>query len=82
MAKATALIDKAKNYHKREQKLKSTTQTKKLALAYLNREVNLAQVSYALDQRAGSGSVYITLVNAIRDMWDNGEIKLSTVKSK
>ena len=68
-----SLLQKAKSYKGRKSTVNK--QEKELLIAFLNDEVNLTQVSHALNKKAGSGSVYITLMKTVKEMWDNKEIQ-------
>jgi hypothetical protein len=68
-----ALVLKAKKYVSKKKSVVSAAE-KKLALAWLNEEITLTQASHALGKKAGSGSVYLTLMRAVKSMWGT-EIK-------
>jgi hypothetical protein len=65
---AQSLLQKAKSYT--GAKTKMTKELRELTMAFLGGEINITQASHALGKKAGSGSVYITLLNAAKELWN------------
>lgn len=65
---AQSLLQKAKSYT--GAKTKMTKELRELTIAFMNGEITITQASHALGKRAGSGSVYITLLNAVKELWN------------
>ena len=78
MPKNNSLLAKAKSHvvKKYNFKNKKDREIRELAIAWMNDEVTLTQASYALGKTAGSGSVYITLLNALKEMWKEQKLKM------